>query len=194
MKTKSRASNNSTIEAVPSIRELSEAKRLLLKKYVRGDPLKNADDSVRIGRRPLGPPAPLSLTQEQLWLSAQKRADLPPSYNDSIIMYRHGLLDPRALERSFTEIIRRHEVWRTTFDTLDGQPAQVIHPPPAVVSLAVTNLQEMPSSERKAEALRLATEDARRPFDLKKGPLVRAKVISLTKDKHWLQMANRLCE
>jgi hypothetical protein len=174
------------------MRELSEAKRLLLKKYVRGDLLKNADDSVRIGRRPLGQPAPLSLTQEQIWLRAQKSADLPPFYNDSIIIYRYGMLEARALERSFTEIIRRHEVWRTTFDTVDGQPVQVIHPPPAVVSLPVANLQEMPSSERKAEALRLATEDARRPFDLKKGPLVRAKVISLTKDEHWLTLTMHL--
>src|SRR5439155_13787194 len=138
------------------MRELSEAKRLLLKKYVRGDVLKTADDSVRIRRRPLGQPAPLSLTQEQIWLRARKSADLPPFYNDSIIIHRHGALDPIVLERSFTEIIRRHEVWRTTFDTVDGQPVQVIHPPPATVPLPLANLQEMPSLEREAEALRLA--------------------------------------
>ena len=170
------------------MRELSEAKRLLLKKYVRGDLLKTADDSVRIRRRPLGEPAPLSLTQEQIWLRAQKSVDLPPFYNDSIIIHRHGTLNPRVLERSFTEIIRRHEAWRTTFESVDGQPVQVIHPPPAAVQLPVMNLQEMPSSEREAEALGLATENARRPFDLKKGPLVRAKLISLSEDEHWLTL------
>jgi surfactin family lipopeptide synthetase A len=170
------------------MRELSEAKRLLLKKYVRGDLLKSADDSGRIRRRPLGEPAPLSLTQEQIWLRAQKSADLPPFYNDSIIIHRYGTLDPRVLERSFTEIICRHEAWRTTFDSVDGQSIQVIHPPPTAVPLPVTNLQEMPALEREAEALRLATKDARRPFDLKKGPLVRAKLISLSEDEHWLTL------
>jgi hypothetical protein len=136
----------------------------------------------------LGQPAPLSLTQEQIWLRARKSADLPPFYNDSIIIHRHGALDPIVLERSFTEIIRRHEVWRTTFDSVDGQPVQVIHPPPAAVLLPVVNLQEMPSLEREAEALRVATEDARKPFDLNKGPLVRAKLISLTEEEHWLTL------
>lgn len=170
------------------MRELSEAKRLLLKKYVRGDLLEPADDSVRIRRRPLSQPAPLSLTQEQIWLRAQKSADFPPFYNDSVIIHRHGALDPRVLERSFTEIIRRHEAWRTTFDSVDGQPVQVIHPPPAAVLPPVVNLQRMPSLEREAEALRLATEDARKPFDLQKGPLVRAKLISLTEGEHWLTL------
>jgi surfactin family lipopeptide synthetase A len=169
------------------MRELSEAKRLLLKKYVRGDLLKT-DDSVRIRRRPPGQPAPLSLTQEQIWLRAQKSADLPPFYNDSIIIHRHGTLDPRVLERSFIEIIRRHEAWRTTFDSVDGQPVQVIHPQPAAALVPVVNLQEMPSLEREAEAVRLATEDARKPFDLKKGPLLRAKLISLTEDERWLTL------
>src|SRR5437762_578185 len=168
--------------------ELSEAKRHLLKKYLRGDLLKTGDDSVRIMRRPLGQTVPLSLTQEQIWLRAQKSADLPPFYNDSITIHRHGALHPGILERSFTEIIRRHEAWRTTFDIVDGQPVQVIHPPPPAVPLHVTNLQEMALLEREAEALRLATEDARRPFDLRKGPLVRPRLISLAEDEHWLAL------
>jgi pimeloyl-[acyl-carrier protein] synthase len=184
----STSSNNSTAERVPTMRDLSDAKRLLLKKYLCGDLLKTADDSFRIRRRPLDQPAPLSLTQEQIWLRAQKSADLPPFYNDSIIIHRHGTLDPRVVERSFTEIIRRHEAWRTTFDTVDGQPVQVIHPPPAAVPLPLVSLQEIPSLEREAEALRLATEDARKPFDLKKGPLVRAKLITLTENEHWLPL------
>ena len=170
------------------MRELSEAKRLLLKKYVRGDVLKTAEDSDRIRRRPLGQPAPLSLTQEQIWLRAQKSAGLPPFDNHSIIIHRRGTLDASVLERSFTEVIRRHEVWRTTFDSVDGQPVQVIHPAPLAALPAVVNLQEMPSPEREAAALRLATEDARKRFDLKKGPLVRAKLILLNEDEHWLTL------
>jgi surfactin family lipopeptide synthetase A len=182
------SAKSSPTEAVPVTKELSEAKRLLLKKYLRGDVLKTADDALRIRPRPLGQLAPLSLTQEQVWLRAQKSADLPPFYNDSITIHRHGTLDPRILEQSFTEIIRRHEAWRTTFDVVDGQPVQIIHPPPAAVPVARVNLQEMPSLEREAEALRLATENARRIFDLKKGPLMRAKLITLTEDEHRLAL------
>lgn len=182
------SAKNSATEALPVTNELSEAKRLLLKKYVRGDLLKTPDDSLRIRLRPPGQPVPLSLTQEQVWLRAQKSADLPPFYNDSIIIYRHGALDPCVLERTFTEIIRRHEAWRTTFDIVDGQPVQIVHPPPAAVSLPAVNLQEMPVLERETEALRLATENARKLFDLKKGPLVRAKLITLTEDEHWLAL------
>ena len=182
------SAKSSTTEALPVTKELSEAKRLLLKKYVRGDLLKTADDSLRIRPRPRGQPAPLSLTQEQVWLRAQKSADLPPFYNDSIIIHRHGALDPRVLERSFTEIIRRHEAWRTTFDIVDGKPVQIIHPPPAAVPFPAFNLQEMPSLEGEAEGLRLATEGARKLFDLKKGPLVRVKLITLAEDEHWLAL------
>src|SRR5262249_1591964 len=74
----------------------------------------------------------------------------------------------------------------------DGERIQVIHPPPAAVRLPVVNLQKMSSSEREAEALRLATEDARSHFDLKKGPLVRARLITLTEDKHWLTLTMHL--
>lgn len=174
----------SKTEPVPAAAaELSEAKRRLLDKYLRGDVSKAAGNPLRIGRRPLGQPAPLALAQEQVWLRAQKAADLPPFYNESIIIHRYGPLDARIIERSFTEIVRRHEVWRTTFDTLDGQPIQVIHPAPATVPLPVVNLRELPAKEREAEALRLATEEARRPFDLQKGPLVRAKLIVLAEDQ-----------
>ncbi len=188
MATMPTSAKSNTTEALPVTKELSEAKRLLLKKYVRGDLLKTADDSLRIRPRPRGQPAPLSLTQEQVWLRAQKSAGLPPFYNDSIIIHRHGALDPRVLERSFTEIIRRHEAWRTTFDIVDAKPVQIIHPPPAAVPFPAVNLQEMPSLEGEAEALRLATEGARKLFDLKKGPLVRAKLITLAEDEHWLAL------
>src|SRR6266516_4137936 len=178
MPTMPTSAKSSTTEALPVTKELTEAKRLLLKKYVRGDLLKTADDSLRIRPRPRGQPAPLSLTQEQIWLRAQKSADLPPFYNDSIIIHRHGTLDPRVLERSFTEIVRRHEAWRTTFSTVDGEPTQMLHPPFAV-KLPVTDLRNLAAAEREAEALRLATADACKPFDLTRAPLFRARLIRI---------------
>jgi hypothetical protein len=89
-----------------------------------------------------------------------------------------GALNVQAIEHSLNEIVRRHEIGRTTFTTVDGQPVQVIHPS-LPLKVAVVNLQELPDTEREAEALRIATEDARRPFDLSSGPLLRAIAIQV---------------
>src|SRR2546421_4091962 len=176
----------SNAESSPAAAGLSEAKRRLLENYRRGYVSKTAGDPTRITRRPPGHPAPLSLWQEQVWLRAQKAADMPPFYNESIIMHRSGPLEAQILEQSLSEIIRRHEAWRTTFDTLDGQPVQIIHSALATFSLPVVDLREMPAEKRQAEALRLGTEETRSRFDLEKGPLVRAELIVLSADKHQL--------
>jgi Condensation domain len=177
-------SNAEPISAVTA--DLSQAKRRLLKKYVRGNLGKLADDPLRIMPRPLDKPAPLSLLQEQVWLRGQETANLPPFYNESIIIHRHGPLDARLLERSLSEIIRRHEIWRTTYDTVEGKPVQVIHSAPTTFPLAVVDLGEWPVEKREPEAVRVATEEARKRFDLQQGPLVRAKLITLSPDKHQL--------
>jgi len=176
----------SNAESIPVAAGLSEAKRRLLRKYLRGHVSKTAGDPARITRRLPGQPAPLSLWQEQVWLRAQKAVDMPPFYNESIIIHRSGPLDARILEQSLSEIIRRHEAWRTTFDTLGGQPVQVIHSALATVPLLVVDLRKLPAEKRQPEALRLATEEAQRRFDLQKGPLVRAELIVLSADKHQL--------
>lgn len=173
--------------AIPDDNGLPEVKRLLLNKYLR-DQLRRATQS-SIMPRPRAEPAPLSLSQEQIWLRAQESAELPAFYNESITIYRHGSIDSTVLVQALTEVIRRHEAWRTTFDLLDGQPIQVIHSPPATISMPATDLQHLPSPERESEALRIANEDVLKPFDLKEGPLVRAGLISLTKDEHRLALA-----
>ena len=168
--------------------ELSHAKRRLLEKYLRGDVSETADDPLRIIRRPAGEPAPLSLWQEQVWLRAQQAAEMPPFYNESIIIHRSGPLKAQILKRSLSEIVRRHEAWRTTFETVNSQPVQVIHSAQTTIRLPVTDIRGLPAEERDAEALRLGTEEARRRFDLRKGPLVRAKLIVLSDDEQQLVM------
>jgi hypothetical protein len=170
----------------PNAAALSTARLRLLEKYLHGDVLGTAGGPVRITRRPPGQPAPLAPVQEEVWRRAQSAPDVPPFYNESITIHRHGPVDASILQRSFTEVIRRHEAWRTSYDTVDGQPVQVIHPPPAAVPLPVVDLRHLDVSKREAEALRLATEEARTPFDLKNGPLVRAKLITLAEDEHCL--------
>src|SRR5579864_9214432 len=78
-----------------------------------------------------GNSAPLSFAQQQLWLHAQLVPEIPV-YNEPITIRRQGSLDVTALERALTEIIRRHEAWRTNFALVDGEPVQVVQPPAAI--------------------------------------------------------------
>ncbi|HZZ15201.1 MAG TPA: condensation domain-containing protein, partial [Candidatus Sulfotelmatobacter sp.] len=132
-------------------------------------------------------PAPLSREQEQVWRLDQTAGKQSPLHNESITIHRHGPCDPILVERSLAEIIRRHEIWRTTFEVVEGRPVQVVHPP-TPFTLPVTDLRSLPRSEREKKAVDLATQDARQPFDLKQGPLLRARLITLDDAEHRLYL------
>jgi amino acid adenylation domain-containing protein len=163
---------------------LPDARRQLLEKYLKGQLAPIRSRAAAIARSAVGGPAPLSYRQEQIWLHA-KLAGAALIYNEPITIHRFGPLDAAALLRSFNEIIRRHEVWRTTFPCVDGLPVQVVHPSPEV-EIPLVDLRQLASDQREAEALRLATEDARKPFDLTNGPLLRAKLVRLADEEHRL--------
>jgi surfactin family lipopeptide synthetase A len=156
---------------------LSKAKRRLFQIYLRGNASQVGSVTAVARRDPISPP-PLSLTQEQLWICSYTADPGLPIYNESVTIHRTGPVNVDALERSLSEIVRRHEIWRTTFEIVDGRPVQVIHPPTGMV-LRVHDIRRLLEAERKQEALRLASEDARRPFNLKQGPLVRARLVRL---------------
>ena len=127
---------------------------------------------------------PTSFPQQLLWLLDQ----LDPGravYNLPGPVRLTGALDIAALEQSLNEIVRRHEALRTTFDEVDGTPMQVIAPG-LELTLPVTDLRHLPAGEREAEARRLITEEARAPFDLARGPLVRAELLRLDDREHVL--------
>ncbi|HEY6411705.1 MAG TPA: condensation domain-containing protein, partial [Ktedonobacteraceae bacterium] len=163
--------------------EISEARRALLEKYLRGDGAQTTVASA-IPLRAQGNTLPLSFGQQQLWLLAQLVADIPV-YNESVTVRLPGPLDVDALEQSFNELIQRHEAWRTSFLLVDGKPAQVIHPS-LTLKLPVVDLRNLPEAEREAEALRLATEEALLPFDLTQLPLLRATLVRLNDTDHRL--------
>ncbi len=167
-----------------NITELSEAKRALLEKYLRGDHPQTITGAGPIPRRVQGVPAPLSFGQQQLWLLAQLLPAIPV-YTECVTIHLPGLLNVYAFERSFNEFLRRHEAWRTSFPTVDGLPVQMIHPPPTL-TLPLVDLRDFPTAEREAEAIRLATEDAQKPFDLPNGPLLRAILVHLSDVDHRL--------
>jgi hypothetical protein len=94
-------------------------------------------------------------------------------------------LQVETLERAFSEILRRHEAWRTTFDVIDGRLVQIVHPP-TPVTLPVTDLRSVPESERACRAIEAATDNAQQPFDLRRGPLVRTKLVRLDDNEYRL--------
>ncbi len=135
---------------------------------------------------------PLSFAQQRLWFLDQFE---PGSVVDNIpaAVRLTGPLKVTALEQSLNEIVRRHDVLRATFPTVDGQPYQIICPAlplrqaqGQLVTLSVVDLRELPEVEREAEARRLATAEAQQPFDLARGPLVRTAVLQLGDEDHIL--------
>ena len=109
------------------------------------------------------------------------------SFNIAALLRLEGPLDRVALEEGLNEVVRRHEVLRTTFKAIDGHPVQVVHPP-APVPLPLHDLSSMPESTREHEALRLAAEEAARPFDLSSGPLLRMRLTRLADEHHLLNL------
>jgi hypothetical protein len=175
-----------TAAVTPQKASLSEVKRKLLEKYARGERANGPTFSPAIDQRPAGEPIPLSRFQEEIWLDAKDGEKVGSFYNESTTIHRFGDLNREAMECAFTEIIKRHEAWRSTFDTVDGRPIQVIRPAPSRVPIPHVDLRTVPESSRWVEAVRIATEDTLPPFDLREGPLVRAILITLDEQRHSL--------
>ncbi len=164
--------------------ELSPERRAALRALMQGgqDGL-----SGTIPRRPGDGPPPASFAQERLWFLDQWEPD-SPVYNLGSAFRLSGGLDVTALQQALNEIVRRHEVLRTTFAAQDGQPYQVIAPQ-LTVELPVVDLQGLPAAQRETEARRLAREEFVRPFDLARGPLFRASLLTLDAGEHLLTVA-----
>ncbi len=127
---------------------------------------------------------PVSFAQQRLWFFDQ----LEPNssfYNSPGAIRLHGELNVTAMEATYNEIVRRHEVLRTTFTPVDGQPMQVIHPH-SPRPLPLVDLTVLDAGRRQAEASGLLAEEAARPFDLARGPLLRPYLIRLAPDEHWM--------
>ncbi len=131
---------------------------------------------------PRGRGLPLSFAQQRLWFIDQLEPG-SPAYNLPTALRLRGRLDVPALRGSLEALVRRHESLRTVFAVRDGEPVQVIRPA-GPVSLPVVELARLPGAARETEAVRLAEEEALRPFDLARGPLLRATLVRLGEDDH----------
>src|ERR1700685_3499053 len=164
----------------------SELRRQALERLRRGElrpPKKEAEPSIQPA---FSEEIPLSCGQQQVWLHSEF-APAAPIYNESITVRKTGPLDPAVLESCFNEIVRRHAIWRTAFLDCSGKVSQVVLPR-MHVPLSLTDLSHLPQIEAVAQAIRFASEDARRPFDLSQPPLLRARLVRLAEEDHRLYL------
>jgi len=123
---------------------------------------------------------PLSFAQQRMWFLYQLESQ-SAFYNESLQLRLEGVLNLAALEQSINEIIRRHEILRTTFPAVDGKPVQVISPS-LKIKIPVLDLQGLAASEVQ----QIVTKEARQPFDLSHGPLLRVSLLKLGSDSYTL--------
>ncbi len=144
------------------------------------------------GRRKPGPiprraqrsSVPPAFAQQRLWFLDQ----LHPGnafYNFPTALRMRGTLDRDALSHALNAIVMRHEALRTRFVSVEGSPVQMVDDP-TPVELPIADLAGLPAAVREAEAQRLAVLEAGRPFDLAKGPMLRALLVALGPEEHLL--------
>lgn len=131
-------------------------------------------------------PLPLSFVQQRLWFFDQL---MPNShiYNITRFLRLQGEIVVPALKYSVEEIVRRHEALRTTFPSVNGQPVQAISPFPNLLWSEV-DFQDYANEIREEQALAFVREEARRPMDLARGPLMRVFLLKLNHEDHMLVM------
>ena len=155
-----------------------EKRELLLRKLGKAAPAPRAT----IAPRPRGGSSfPLSFTQQRLWFLDQ----LEPGsafYNVPSVVKLTGPLEVDALAKSFRALVCRHESLRTTFRTGVGGPEQIISTE-SVTALRQEDLSHLPATDREAVAQRWAQEEARRPFSLEQGPLLRTTLVKLSEQE-----------
>ena len=127
---------------------------------------------------------PASFAQQRLWFLDQLEPN-SATYNMVAAARISVPLNREALECSLNALIERHEVLRTTFTVRDGQPVQVVAPT-LTVTVSVIDLQHLPGPQREAETFRLENQEAQRPFDLVRGPLLRLAVLRLDRQEYEL--------
>ena len=151
--------------------------------------LNSTVQSSRIELPPVQPVArdkalPLSYAQQRLWVVSQFAPD-DPNYNMPLAIRMEGRLDHGALVKALNEIIRRHEILRSSFLSIRGQAQQVIDPNPDL-DLDMQDLRAVNPALRSQEVDRLQREYAEQPFDLSKGPLLRTRLLQIEDESYVL--------
>ncbi|MFF2149141.1 amino acid adenylation domain-containing protein [Kitasatospora sp. NPDC058190] len=130
--------------------------------------------------------APMSYAQQRLWF-LEEFAPGGAEYVTALALRLRGALDTGALGAALHALTARHESLRTTFDSVDGHGVQLVHPP-REVPMDLHDLSELPEQERESALRGLLAAERARPFDLRRGPLLRTGLVRLADDDHVLAL------
>lgn len=158
---------------------LSPAKQALLRARLQ----KTAHQAGAILRRSQSQ-APLSFAQQRLWFLDQFDPQ-SCAYNVARVFRLLGNLNENAMQKALNAIVERHEVLRTSFRAVDGEPRQII-PPSQPVPLQVVDLSHVPANDRQAKADKVIAAEGTRPFNLGADLMLRATLITLQENEHIL--------
>ncbi|PSB49537.1 non-ribosomal peptide synthetase [Cyanosarcina cf. burmensis CCALA 770] len=156
---------------------LSPAKQALLEQW-KGKQLSRQTIPKRSDRTP----PPLSFSQQRLWFIDRYYGG-SSFYNIPAALHLTGALNQVALQRSFAEIVRRHESWRTAFTQIDDRPVQQILPE---LIIEVPTIDLRLSQDWQTEVQQIAAAQTRKPFDLTQPPLFRASLLRICETEHVL--------
>ncbi len=126
---------------------------------------------------------PVSFAQERVYFIEQLAPSIT-AYQFQESLRIKGTLDINILEKSISEILRRHEIFRTTFPAVGGKLVQVIHPPQPV-KIPVIDLKTVPKDEQEQEIERLTEQIVKKPFDISQLPLIHWTVLKLS-EQEWI--------
>jgi amino acid adenylation domain-containing protein len=162
--------------------ELGRRKDEILK-YLLDASLKNLPASPSRQRRDGS--LPLSYAQQRLWFLNRLEPD-STAYLIATRLPLSGPIDPAVMNRCLTEIVRRHEILRTTFPEVSGLPVQKISAPPDHIPIPVTDISHLSEHDGLTEIERIGKAEAGQPLDIENGPLFRVLLLRLGKGKHIL--------
>ncbi len=140
----------------------------------------------RIGPRDPDAPIPLTLEQQHVWFEINNQKDVP-LYNEAITIHVRGPFDHDIFVASFREILKRHEIWRTSFSTRSDQTFQIVHSD-VEISFPLVDVSHLDPNDREKQAQHLAWCDAVEPFDLDRAPLMRGKLLRFSETEHRLYL------
>lgn len=179
-----------TSDRLQRLQNLSPQKRSLLLKTLQQEAARTKPSKI-LPRRDYAPrtakgdrsfPIPLSFAQQRLWFLEQLQPESSAAYNISTAAILNGRLDVALLQNSLNEIVRRHEILRTTFTTVESQPVQEIAPT-LTVEIPVVDLQFLPPAQKEGEIQQYAIAQTQR-FQLDKLPLLQVTLLRLEETEH----------
>jgi amino acid adenylation domain-containing protein len=148
-------------------------------------PVGRRPSGLQLGRKVRPERLPLSYAQQRLWFLDQLGEGASTEYNVPVALRLKGGLDRAALEGAINAIVERHESLRTHFAVVDGEPVQLIETE-VRIPIPVEDLSELREESQQERVREALAQEAGKPFDLSRGPVLRARLLKLGEREHIL--------